>query len=64
MVKLILSLHKAMVSTDSLMIEINPLVTTKEEEVLALDAKIDFDENAFYRQKNIEELRYEDEEDK
>ena len=63
MVKLILSLHKAMVSTDSLMIEINPLVTTKEEEVLALDAKIDFDENAFYRQKNIEELRDEDEED-
>ena len=63
MVKLILSLHRAMVSTDSLMIEINPLVTTKEEEVLALDAKIDFDENAFYRQKNIEELRDEDEED-
>ena len=63
MVKLILSLHKAMVSTDSLMIEINPLVLTKEGEILALDAKIDFDENAFYRQKNIEELRDEDEED-
>ena len=62
-VKLILSLHKAMVSTDSLMIEINPLVSTKEGEILALDAKIDFDENAFYRQKNIEELRDEDEED-
>ena len=62
-VKLILYLHKAMVSTDSLMIEINPLVSTKEGEILALDAKIDFDENAFYRQKNIEELRDEDEED-
>ena len=62
-VKLILSLHKAMVSTDSLMIEINPLVSTKEGEVLALDAKIDFDENAFFRQKDIEELRDEDEED-
>ena len=62
-VKLILSLHKAMVSTDSLMIEINPLVSTKEGEILALDAKIDFDENAFYRQKDIEELRDEDEED-
>ena len=62
-VKLILSLHKAMISTDSLMIEINPLVSTKEGEILALDAKIDFDENAFYRQKNIEELRDEDEED-
>ena len=61
-VKLILSLHNAMVSTDSLMIEINPLVSTKEGEILALDAKIDFDENAFYRQKNIEELRDEDEE--
>ena len=63
MTKLVLSLHKAMVSTDSLMIEINPLVITKEDEILALDAKIDFDENAFYRQKNIEELRDEDEED-
>ena len=63
MTKLILSLHKAMVSTDSLMIEINPLVITKEGEILALDAKIDFDENAFYRQKNIEELRDEDQED-
>ena len=63
MAKLVLSLHKAMVSTDSLMIEINPLVITKEGEILALDAKIDFDENAFYRQKNIEELRDEDEED-
>jgi len=63
MTKLVLSLHKAMVSTDSLMIEINPLVITKEDEILALDAKIDFDENAFYRQKNIEELRDEDQED-
>ena len=62
-VDLILSLYKAMTSTDSLMIEINPLVTTKEGEVLALDAKIDFDENAFYRQQDIEELRDEDEED-
>ena len=63
MAKLVLSLHKAMISTDSLMIEINPLVVTKEDRILALDAKIDFDENAFYRQKNIEELRDEDEED-
>jgi succinyl-CoA synthetase beta subunit len=47
MAKLVLSLHKAMVSTDSLMIEINPLVITKEDKILALDAKIDFDENAF-----------------
>ena len=62
-VDLILSLYQAMTSTDSLMIEINPLVTTKEGEVLALDAKIDFDENAFYRQQDIEELRDEDEED-
>ena len=63
MAKLVLSLHKAMISTDSLMIEINPLVVTKEDGILALDAKIDFDENAFYRQKDIEELRDEDEED-
>ena len=59
-VEVILSLYKTMTSTDSLMIEINPLVITKEGEILALDAKIDFDENAFYRQKNIEELRDED----
>ena len=62
-VEVILSLYKTMTSTDSLMIEINPLVTTKEGDVLALDAKIDFDENAFYRQQDIEELRDEDEED-
>src|SRR5690625_5915087 len=45
-------------------VEINPLVTTKEGDVLALDAKMNFDGNALYRQKDILELRDLDEEDR
>lgn len=44
--------------------EINPLVTTKEGDVLALDAKINFDENAMYRQQDVLELRDLEEEEK
>jgi len=45
------------------MMEINPLVVTNEDDILALDAKMNFDDNALFRHKDIEELRDEDEED-
>ncbi|HLS22810.1 MAG TPA: ADP-forming succinate--CoA ligase subunit beta [Pseudogracilibacillus sp.] len=61
--KLLLNLYKAFVENDCMIAEINPLVTTKENEVVALDAKINFDENALYRQPQIVELRDLDEED-
>ena len=61
-VKFILALSKAVEQTDASLVEINPLVVTKDD-VLALDAKMNFDDNALYRQKDIEMLRDEDEED-
>ncbi len=60
---LLINLYKAFVDKDCMIAEINPLVTTKEGDVLALDAKINFDGNALYRQKDILELRDLDEED-
>ncbi|MFD2829754.1 ADP-forming succinate--CoA ligase subunit beta [Corticicoccus populi] len=61
--KLILSLYKVFIDTDCSIVEINPLVTTGEGDVLALDAKINFDANALFRQKKIVELRDLEEED-
>jgi len=54
---------KAFVATDASQLEINPLVITKENKIIALDAKMNFDSNALYRQQNILELRDETEED-
>ena len=62
-VKLMLGIYQAYTSTDASMIEINPLVVTKGGEVLALDAKINFDDNALYRHPDIAELRDVTEED-
>ena len=62
-VKFIMSLYKAFIATDASLAEINPLVVTKEGNVMALDAKINFDDNALYRQKEIIEMRDLDEED-
>ena len=59
----ILSIHKTTVTLEALMVEINPMVVTKEQNVYALDAKMGFDENAFYRHEDIANLRDEDEED-
>ncbi len=56
-VKFIISLYKFYVEKDADMVEINPLVLTPEGDVLALDAKVTFDGNALYRQKDIQELR-------
>ena len=62
-VKLILALYKAFTELDASIIEINPLVVTAAGEVMALDAKMNFDDNALFRHKDLEELRDEDEED-
>lgn len=61
-VKFIIQLYKAFEATDASIIEVNPLVLTPDNDILALDAKINFDENALYRQPNIAALRDESEE--
>jgi succinyl-CoA synthetase beta subunit len=61
--KFIASLYKAFVDCDASLAEINPLVVTKSGEVLALDAKMNFDNNALYRHKDLEALRDVTEED-
>jgi succinyl-CoA synthetase beta subunit len=62
-VKFIATLAKAFEATDSSLAEINPLVVTKDNQIVALDAKINFDDNALYLHKDIQELRDKDEED-
>jgi len=62
-VKLMLGMYKAFNALDASMIEINPLVVTGDGAVMALDAKMNFDDNALFRQKDVSELRDEDEED-
>ncbi|MGA3012278.1 MAG: ADP-forming succinate--CoA ligase subunit beta [Terracidiphilus sp.] len=57
------SLYKAFVETDAALLEINPLVTTKDDKLLALDAKIVFDDNAIFRHPDIKALRDTAEED-
>ncbi len=61
-VSFFLALYKAYSSIDASIAEINPLVVTKEGEVIALDAKMNFDDNALYRRKDILALRDLDEE--
>ena len=61
--KLIQSIFKALLNTDANLIEVNPLILTKKNQVLCLDAKINFDANALYRHPDILELRDFDEED-
>ena len=62
-VSFITALYNAYSLIDASIAEINPLVVTKEGKVLALDAKINFDDNALYRHKEYLELRDTDEED-
>ena len=50
-------LYDLYISKDCSIAEINPLVTTKDGDVIALDAKLNFDDNALYRQKDVEEMR-------
>ncbi len=62
-VKFIGALYEAFVDLDASIVEINPLVVTGAGEVIALDAKVNFDDNALFRHKEVEELRDESEED-
>ncbi|MGI8315108.1 ADP-forming succinate--CoA ligase subunit beta [Halobacillus mangrovi] len=62
-VKFMLGLYDVFVKKDCSVAEINPLVTTGDGDVLALDSKLNFDDNALFRQKDISELRDLDEED-
>lgn len=61
--KLMLCLYNAFIGKDCSLAEINPLVVTAEDDVVALDAKLNFDDSALYRHPDIEELRDESEED-
>ncbi|MFA6457278.1 MAG: ADP-forming succinate--CoA ligase subunit beta [Bacteroidota bacterium] len=62
-VKFLTALYKAYEATDASLFEINPLVITKEGNVIALDAKVNFDDNALYRHPEFAELRDLDEEE-
>jgi succinyl-CoA synthetase beta subunit len=55
--KFMLAVWKAFVETDASLIEINPLIVTEGGSLLALDAKMNFDDNALYRHAEIKELR-------
>ncbi|WP_419798182.1 MAG: ADP-forming succinate--CoA ligase subunit beta [Terasakiella sp.] len=61
--KFLAGMYKAFMELDASMVEINPLVVTGADDLVALDAKMNFDSNALYRQKAVEEMRDEDEED-
>jgi len=62
-IKILNALWKVFVEKDCSLIEINPLVVTKNDNVIALDAKINFDENGLFRHKELQELRDISEED-
>jgi succinyl-CoA synthetase beta subunit len=63
MVKLLGKLYQVFIETDASLVEINPLVITKSGDVMALDAKVNFDGNGLFRHKEIHGLRDLDEED-
>ncbi|UXP33834.1 ADP-forming succinate--CoA ligase subunit beta [Reichenbachiella agarivorans] len=63
MVKFIFSLYKAYEGTDSSMFEINPVLKTSDNKILAVDAKVDLDDNALFRHRDLMELRDLSEED-
>jgi succinyl-CoA synthetase beta subunit len=63
-IKLFLKLFKLHIELDASLTEINPLILTKEGDIVALDAKINFDDNALYRHKDIAEIRDDSEDDK
>ncbi len=60
---LIKSIYKMFVSTNANMVEINPLILTKEKSIVCLDAKVNFDDNALFKHTEIMELRDLNEED-
>src|SRR5437764_8239438 len=62
-VKFMTALYRAFEETDSSLFEINPFITTSDGRLFALDAKINFDDNALFRHKDLKELRDTEEED-
>jgi succinyl-CoA synthetase beta subunit len=62
-IKFMLSMYRAFTELDCSIIEINPLVVSGSGSLIALDAKINFDDNALYRHKDVEAMRDESEED-
>ncbi len=62
-IKLIKSIYKMFISTDANLVEINPLILTEENNLLCLDAKMNFDDNSIFRHPEILELRDFNEED-
>ena len=62
-VKFVMAAYKAFIELDASTVEINPLVVTGAGEIIALDAKMNFDDNALFRHKDVEELRDADEEE-
>lgn len=61
--KFVVGVYNAFVNTDASQVEINPLVITGNGEMIALDAKFNFDDNALYRQEEVAEMRDPDEEE-
>ena len=61
--KVFIKMYKCYMGTDASIVEINPLILTETEEIVALDAKFNFDGNAMFRHKDIAELRDTNEED-
>jgi succinyl-CoA synthetase beta subunit len=55
--RMMAALYQAFVATDASLLEVNPLIVTEEGSLLALDAKMNFDDNALYRHPDIKELR-------
>jgi succinyl-CoA synthetase beta subunit len=62
-VKFMTGLYKVYIETDASLLEVNPFITTKDDRLLALDCKINFDDNAMYRHKELKDLRDVAEED-
>ncbi len=62
-VKFMMALYRSAVDTDASLVEINPFISTTDDRMFALDAKVNFDDNALYRHKDIKELRDITEED-
>jgi succinyl-CoA synthetase beta subunit len=62
-VKFMIGLYKVYLETDASLLEINPFITTKDDKLFALDCKINFDDNAMFRHKELKELRDVAEED-
>ncbi len=62
-VKIFLKMYKCYQGTDATIVEVNPLILTKEQKLIILDSKMNFDSNALFRQKDIADMRDLEEED-